>query len=71
MAFNYGKTTAAEAAKNPHTYGAGTRLSSAYTAGRNGLPLPPHVGRGSVAAKAWRIGRNERVAALKGAVVRS
>ncbi len=48
---------------SPHTYGAGTRLSSAYTAGRNGLPLPRYCAvRGSAAAIAWQHGHDERVA---------
>ncbi len=54
---------ASEADMSPHTYGAGTRLSSAYTAGRNGLPLPRYCAvRGSAAAIAWQHGHDERVA---------
>ena len=56
---------ASEANMSPHTYGAGTRLSSAYTAGRNGLPLPRHSAvRGSAAAKAWQQGHDERLRVL-------
>ncbi len=54
---------ASEADMSPHTYGAGTRLSSAYTAGRNGLPLPRYCAvRGSAAAIAWQHGHDERLA---------
>ena len=54
---------ASEAVMSPHTYGAGTRLSSAYTAGRNGLPLPRYCAvRGSAAAIAWQHGHDEHLA---------
>ena len=54
---------ASEADMSPHTYGAGTRLSSAYTAGRNGLPLPRYCAvRGSAAAIAWQHGHDEHLA---------
>lgn len=45
---------------NPHRYAAGTRLSSAYTAGRKGLPFARHFGtKSSSAYKAWKLGRDE------------
>lgn len=48
---------------NPHTYGAGTRLSSAYTAGRDGLPCPAYCrDRTSAAYKAWAEGKRQREA---------
>lgn len=48
----------------PHKYGAGTRLSSAYTAGLDGRPHAKHYGgMGSAATKAWLTGRKERDAA--------
>jgi hypothetical protein len=46
--------------KHLHTYGAGTRLSSLYTAGRNGLPRPRYAGdTTSAGSKAWREGHRE------------
>lgn len=45
--------------QNPHTYGAGTRLSSAYTAGRDGLPMPKYLEKTSSGAKAWARGNRE------------
>ena len=45
---------------NPHTYGAGTDLSSLYTIGRNGQPCPKWAGaRDSAGRKAWAQGRKE------------
>lgn len=44
----------------PHIYKAGTRLSSAYTAGVNGLPFAKHFGgRTSAAYRAWKAGRDQ------------
>lgn len=52
--------------KCPHTYGAGTRLSSYYTMGRDGLPCPGHAGpRGSEARKAHARGKADRIALAK------
>lgn len=49
---------------NVYQYCAGTRLSSAYTAGRDGLPCPRYCAEKSSAAyKAWRAGINDRQAA--------
>lgn len=46
---------------NPHRYGFKSRLSSAYTAGRDGKPAAPHFGdKTSAAYKAWKLGRDER-----------
>ncbi len=43
-----------------YTFGAGTRLSSAYTQGRKGLPCPKHSSEPSSAAfHAWQTGRRE------------
>lgn len=44
----------------PHEYGKGTRLSSAYTIGRDGKDCPSYVERGSVAYTAWKRGRAVR-----------
>lgn len=53
-------TTAKEDDTNPHVYGAGTRLSEAYTIGRDGLPCPRHYAeKGSLTRQAWQRGRNE------------
>lgn len=44
-----------------YTYGAGTRLSSAYTLGRDGKPCPPHSSeKTSAAYEAWKTGREVR-----------
>ena len=43
-----------------YTFGAGTRLSSAYTQGRKGLPCPRHSSVPSSAAfRAWQTGHRE------------
>lgn len=56
----HSKTCKGDASENPHTYGAGTRLSEAYTKGRDGLPLPPFFSEpGSAAKKAWQRGHDE------------
>jgi hypothetical protein len=48
---------------NPHVYGAGTRLSSAYTIGRDGKPCPRYCAeRTSAAHRAWKLGHDEFVA---------
>ena len=45
---------------NPHIYGAGTRLSSAYTIGRDGKPCPRHCAdRSSHGYAAWKLGHDE------------
>ena len=45
---------------NPHTFGAGTRLSSVYTLGRRGMPCPPYAAEPtSGARKAWKRGHDE------------
>ena len=49
-----------EPAANPHEYGRGTRLSNAYTIGRDGLPRPKWCGDStSAASKAWQKGFEE------------
>lgn len=54
-----------------HTYEAGTRLSSAYTAGRNGEPHAKHYGgMDSPATKAWLEGHNERKASEQAEIER-
>jgi hypothetical protein len=48
---------------NPHVYGAGTRLSEAYTAGRDGLPCPRHYAEpSSLTRQAYERGRAEFLA---------
>ena len=43
----------------PYTYGAGTRLSSLYTAGLDGKPLPSYAtDETSAGYKAWKAGRD-------------
>lgn len=49
-------------AENPHVYGRGTRLSSCYTMGRDGLPCPRYVERASLGRKAWERGVADRKA---------
>lgn len=47
----------------PYTYGRGTRLSAAYTKGRDGLPMPAEAREPTSAArKAWEAGRAEYLA---------
>ena len=59
---------AVTAPTHPHTYGAGTRLSSAYTMGRKGLPCPKHSSEPSSAAyRAWKAGNREWLQHEKGA----
>lgn len=55
------KTANSENAEaNPHIYGAGTRLSDAYTMGRDGQPCPRYCAeKTSAAYKAWKRGRDE------------
>lgn len=49
-----------ETRKGPYVYGGGTRLSNAYTVGRDGLPCPQWAAEPSSAAhKAWKQGRDE------------
>jgi len=51
---------------SPHIYGFGTRLSSYYTMGRDGLRCPGHAGeRDSEARKAYARGRADRKALAK------
>ena len=54
-------TTKKPATALPYIYGAGTRLSSAYTAGFNSEPHAKHFGgMSSAATKAWLTGKAER-----------
>lgn len=49
----------------PYTYGAGTRLSSAYTRGRDGEPCPAYArDLSSQAFRAWQAGAHEFLAGL-------
>ena len=44
----------------PYRYGGGSRLSSAYTMGRDGKPLPRYAAeKTSLAYRAWKVGRAE------------
>lgn len=56
-------------AENPHKYGAGTRLSEAYSMGRDGQPCPRYCAeKTSAARKAWKRGRDEWKAAGRAAL---
>jgi hypothetical protein len=49
-----------ESESNPHQYGAGTRLSSAYTAGKDGKECPVYCrDKTSQGYKAWKRGHDE------------
>jgi hypothetical protein len=46
--------------KHPHLYGGGSKLSQAYTHGRQGRPFPKRLGtKQSATYKAWKIGCEE------------
>lgn len=47
-----------EPTNRAYIYGAGTRLSSAYTQGYDGLPLAKHHGNGA-AKTAWECGKRD------------
>jgi hypothetical protein len=56
---------------NPHTYGKGTRLSSAYTHGRDGHPCPAYcTEKTSTAYRAWKRGHDEWASEHRAAVTR-
>lgn len=52
-----------ELSANPHIYGYSTRLSNAYTIGRDGIRCPPWASeRSSHAYEAWKRGHDEFLA---------
>ena len=51
---------------NPHVYGKKTRLSTAYTDGRDGKPCAKYNSqKGTAAYKAWKRGHDEFTEAKK------